>query len=753
MSKPKNRKQKLTRRAFIISGAVIGGGFAIGLGGIAFSNYKKKQFSSFGFGNAQALNPFIHITPENKIKLAIARAEMGQGVQTALAMLAAEELDVTLEQIEVIHPQVESPYANINLATEYQRTSASTGFHFMEKVAYILPYIATGGSTTIRDGYFHYRLMGASAREMLLSAAAKKLNVDQRSLKTSKGFVITPSGEKLSYGQLSLLASQEKPNNKPQLKAKTDFQLIGKSKPRIDLTEKVNGSARFGIDVRLPNMLYASVNHSPNVGEKIRSISNEKEIMEMPGVQKIVSLPNGAAVIANSTWQAIIAAKALTFELEETVNKFSSETYITELQNKLNQNIEYVKEKHENTEAYWANQESIEAIYQVPYLAHATMEPMNCTVKVENGKAKVWVGHQAPFLVSMAVADGAKVGKSNVEIDIKYLGGGFGRKAENDFVKEAAIIAKAMEGTAIQTVWSREEDVKHDTFRPAAMARFKAVLSESGEVLTWENHIALQSVQRSSIGRNFPIMKPPSAQDKTIVEGAIGLAYQFKSRKVGFSIVDSPMRLGFWRSVGHSYNGFFTESFVDELAHKAGNDPYEFRARLLLHKPRQKKVLDKIAELSHWTSPLPQGWARGIAFHESFGSIVAQVIELQMLGEREFRLEKIYCVIDCGSYVNPDTIYAQMEGGIVFGLTAAVFGEITVVNGKIQQNNFSNYEMIRLQHMPEVISYIIENDEPPGGVGEPGTPPIAPALTNALFAATGERIRSLPIKKAGYKIL
>ena len=756
MAKERTRGQKISRRAFIISGAVIGGGFALGLGGVAFSNYKKKQFSGMGFEGTESLNAFIHITPDNKIKLAIARAEMGQGVHTALAMLTAEELEVDLEQIEVIHPQVESPYANVNLATHYERTSSSTGFHFMEKVAYILPYIATGGSTTIRDGYEHYRIMGASAKEMLMKVAMKKWFVDIDKLKAEKGFIVnTETGEKVSYGSLAPFAAEEKPNNRPTLKAKSNFKIIGKPTQRIDLKEKVTGAAEFGIDVRLPNMLFAAVKHCPIIGGEITSITNESEVMDMRGVKHIVQWPKGVAVIADNTWRAQQAANALTFEIDNKGNEQLSSAHISKLlKTRLNKEIDHVKEKIDNTAtAFKAANKVFEAEYEVPFLAHATMEPINCTVLVEEDKAKVWVGHQAPFLVTMATAKEADINSSKVEIDIKYLGGGFGRRAENDFVTEAVRIAKAMKGTPIQMVWSREEDTQFDTYRPAAMASFKAGINNDGRISAWKNHLSLQSVLRSSIGRNFPLMTPPESQDTTAAEGALGLAYNLGARKVGYSFIESPMRLGFWRSVGHSYNGFFTESFIDELANEADTDPYEFRAKLLPSNSRQKKVLDKVAEISNWNSPLPEGKSRGIAFHESFGSIVAQVAEISINPDKEFSVDKVFCVIDCGNYVNPDTIIAQMQSGIVFGLTAAVYGEITIEEGKIQQSNFPNYEMLKLKHMPEVFTHIMENNEAPGGVGEPGTPPIAPALTNAIFAATGERVRSLPLKNHGFKLV
>lgn len=754
MAKERTKKQKMTRRAFIISGSIIGGGFALGLGGTLYANYKKRSFSGLGFEEGQALNPFIFIKPDNTIQLAIARAEMGQGVLTSLAMLAAEELEVSLDQIEVIHPQVEGPYANINLATQYQRNSSSTGFHFMQKVAYVLPYIATGGSTSIRDGYDHYRILGATARVMLVKAAAKKWNTSADQLKVEGGFVINTSGERLAYGELAQLATEESPGERPELKKKSAFKILGKSQTRIDLKEKVNGTATFGIDVRVPDMLFAAVQHSPIKGAEVLAIDNEAEILSLRGVKKIVMWPAGAAVVADNTWRALQAAKRLELRLDTLGNEsLSTDSLRQQLEERLIDPIDHVKENDSAVEEALDTAGSIEATYEAPYLAHATMEPMNCTVLVKEGKAKIWVGHQAPFLATMAVADHADVSSSNVEIDIKYLGGGFGRRAENDFVGEAARIAKAMEGTPVQLVWSREEDTQNDTYRPMVLAELRGLMGNNGTVIGWENHIAMQSVLSSSIGRNFPLMTPPESQDTTAAEGAAELAYNFASRKTGVSFVETPMQLGFWRSVGHSYNAFFTESFLDELVHSQNLDSYQVRLKLLEDAPRQKQVLQTVGKISKWNSPLAKGKARGIAFHESFGSIVAQVVEITINEQKEYSVDKVYCVIDCGNYVNPDTIHAQMQSGIVYALTAAAYGEITVKGGKIEQSNFPNYEMIRLKHMPEVISHIMENNEDPGGVGEPATPPLAPALTNAIFAATGDRIRSLPLKKHGYKLM
>lgn len=753
MSNP-SKKSKLTRRAFIISGSLLGGGLALGLGGLAYIDHKKKQFSGDGFGESTALNPFIFIGSDNKIKLAVARAEMGQGVHHSMAVLTGEELNTNPSLIEVIHPQVEAIYANVNLATEFKRTSSSEGFHLMQKVAYVLPYIATGASTSVRDGYEHYRILGAQAREMLRSAAAIRWSTGIKNLTVADGFVIHQNGERLSFGELAAAAALIEPNERPELKPSTDFKWIGKPTQRIDLSSKVNGQAEFGIDVRLPGMRYAAIKHTPIKGANTIAITNTKQILGMPGVIKVVILENGGAAVANNTWNAKNAANLLQLELtNDNFKSVSSEDIDKEMLSKLEGEMQVTADRKGSvSKLFKDNTRHHDVTYEVPYLAHATMEPLNCTILVEENSAKVWVGQQAPFLALNAVSKITGVSKKNIEVNITYMGGGFGRRAEMDWVQETAHIAKELPGTPIQLVWTREEDIQNDTYRPPAKARMKAVISGQGEVLAWEHHNAIQSVLRSSLGRNFPIMTPPPSKDTSSSEGAINLPYDFKNSKMGFSLIENPIPVGFWRSVGHSINAFFVESFIDELAKSAEKDPYEFRAALLHNSSRHKAVLDKAADLSDWGKALPENHGRGIAIHESFGSIVAEVVELSN-NSGDIKVHKVYCVIDCGLTVNPDAIKAQMEGGIVYGMTAAFFGEITISKGQIDQSNFPNYEMQRMNHMPEVITHIIESDAPPGGVGEPGTPPIAPALCNAVYDATGERIRKLPIKNSGYRLI
>ena len=395
----------------------------------------------------------------------------------------------------------------------------------------------------------------------------------------------------------------------------------------------------------------------------------------------------------------------------------------------------------------------LEARYDVPYLAHATMEPLNCTVLVEDDQVTMWVGHQASSVARSILSEVTGIAQDQITVHITYLGGGFGRRAEPDIIRKAGAIAMAMPGTPIMTVFSREEDMRNDMYRPAAASQIKAVVKPDGTIDAWDHMLALQSAAHSGFSRVMPSMAPDPKDDETTTEGARHLPYHMNNRRVAFGNLDLPIQVGFWRSVGSSQNAFFTECFIDECAHAVNMDPYEFRLRKLNDHPRFKHVLEKVAEMSNWGQPLPEGKFRGIALHKSFGSIVGQVAEITQLAEKSFSIDRFYSAIDCGTYINPDTVKAQVQGGIIFGLTAALYGEITWGNGAVEQYNFPQYEMVRLNIAPTVDVHIVENDEYPGGVGEPGTPPAAPALVNALFAATGTRERALPLIKAGYQFV
>lgn len=754
MTKENSKRKKWTRRAFLITGGLAGTGLVVGVGGMMHVNKAIKKYSGIGMGEGASMNAWITIAPDNTVTLAIPRAEMGQGVYTSLPQLIAEELEIDMNSIKVVHPQPDRPYANTFMLTQ-QEPNAFKGYSLMEKVYSYIGIVGTGGSTSIPDGFNNMRYAGATAREMLKTAAAKQWGVSVSTLKAENGYIINDKNERLSYGELAEAAAEVKIKDLPELKKKEEWTKIRKPVQRLDIPEKVTGDAEFGLDVRLENMLYAAMRHPSTIGGKITAIKNQSDIEGMKGVKKVVLTDFGAAVIADNTWRAKNAALALDLTEDDKGNtSISSESINKQLTDILAAEPIATPEKEGDVEAgLTSGGKTIEARYDVPYLAHATMEPLNCTVLVEEDQAQVWVGHQASFVVRNAVNEVCEIDKDKIIVHTTYLGGGFGRRGEPDFVKKAAAVAKVMPGTPIQTVFTREEDMRNDMYRPAVASQFKAAVNDKGEIAAWDNMIALQSVSHSSMTRLMPSMAVKPEDDEATTEGAMHLPYHMNSRRVAFGQLDLPIEVGFWRSVGSSQNAFFTECFMDECAEAAGQDPFEFRKAKLDAHPRFQAVLEKVAEMSNWKTPLPENKFRGIALHKSFGSIVGEVAEITKIGEKEFSIDKYYCAIDCGQHVNPNTIEAQMQGGIVFGLSAALYGEITWNQGQVEQYNFPQYDMVRMNVSPMVEVHIMDLDEYPGGVGEPGTPPAAPALVNAIAAATGTRVRSLPLAKHGYRFV
>ena len=753
-SKKRSTLGKWTRRGFIGVGGLAGVGLVVGVGGTIWLNKKIKKYSGAGMGDGDSLNAWIRIAPDNTVTMAVPRAEMGQGIYTSLPQMIAEELEIDMSSIKVIQPQPESPYANTFMLTQ-KEPNAFKGYSLIEKVYAAMPIVGTGGSTSIPDGFNNMRYAGATAREMLKTAAAEKWNVDVADCRAQSGFVInTKNNEKLSYGSLAEAAAGIELSALPELKKKSDWSVIGKPVQRLDIPDKVTGSAEFGLDVRLPDMKYAVMRHPSVIGGTITGFKNKEDIEGRAGVEKVVLTEFGAAVIANNTWRAKNAALALRVEEDDAGNSGISSSEIASAFDAILDEAPIATPENEGDVQSVLdddNNQVIEARYDVPYLAHAAMEPLNCTVKIDGEHAEVWVGHQGSSIALNGVNEGAGIAKANIKVNTTYLGGGFGRRAEPDFVRKAAAIAKEMPGVAIQTVFTREEDMLNDMYRPAAASRFKAVVNTNGDIEAWDNMMALQSVSASSISRILPAMAPSPKDDIATSEGAAHLPYIMKNRRVAFGNLESPIQVGFWRSVGSSQNAFFTECFLDECAHAAGKDPYEFRRSKLSNHPRFKAVLEKAAALGNWGAQ--DGKYRGIALHKSFGSIVGQVATLSQVGDKSFSIDHFSCAIDCGMHINPDTVEAQMEGGIVFGLSAALHGEITWDDGAVNEMNFPQYDMVRMNVSPKVDVHIMDNEFYPGGVGEPGTPPAAPALCNALFVATGERVRRLPIVKQGFSFV
>ncbi|MEM1120653.1 MAG: molybdopterin cofactor-binding domain-containing protein [Bacteroidota bacterium] len=753
---------KWTRRAFIATGGLAGVGLVVGVAGVAYVNKAIKKYSGEGMGEGASLNAWVRIAPDNTITMAVPRSEMGQGVYTSLPMLLAEELEVDMNQIEIVHPQPESPYANTYFLDPNPR-QAYASYSAMQKIAAFMPLVGTGGSTSVKDLYDHLREMGATAREALIAAAAQQWGVSTKDCYAESAYVINKkTKEKLSYGSLAEAAAKVELDFNPPLKEQKDFKLLGKRIQRLDVPEKVTGKADFGIDARPKGMLVAAIRHASYVGGTVNGIENESEVLAMKGVKKVVMLEDGigAAVIADNTWRAKNAAMAL--DLDETANdlaSISSSDISKMLQDIVADDAQMIGQPEMHGDVATALSGAtkvVEASYEVPYLSQCTMEPLNCTMVINGDQCEVWVGHQGGSLVRDAVNAVTAIPKENIKVNITYLGGGFGRRAELDFVKKTAMVAKQMPGTPIQLVFTREEDMKNGMYRPAVAATFKGTLDADGMIDAWDNRMALQSVGYSSMMRIMPAMAEPPEKDPQSAEGAVELPYGRNNVSVQFGQLDLPaMQVGNWRSVGASQNGFFTESFMDELAHAAGQDPYEFRKKHIQQSDlpdanRFLAVPNKVADMASWSTPLPAGKYRGIALMKSFGSIVGQVAEISKIGDKKISIEKVYCVIDCGRIVNPDTVEAQMQSGIIYGLSAALYGEITMDNGQIVQQNFPQYEMVRMNTSPTVAVHIMEVDEYPGGVGEPATPPAAPALTNAIFAATGERVRTLPLNQLGY---
>ena len=754
--KTNSKKGKWTRRAFMLTGGLLGTGLVVGVAGMTHVNRKIQQFSGKGLGDGASLNAWIRIAADNTITLAIPRAEMGQGVYTSLPMLIAEELEVDLDAINVVHPQPESPYTNLFMVTQSE-PNVYDGYSVMQKMFAYMTIVGTGGSTSVSDGFTNLRYAGATARDMLRQAAANRWSVDLSQCEAKGGHVVNKNTEdQLTYGELAEEASAIELVDLPALKPRSEWRLLGKPTRRLDIPDKVQGAATFSIDVRMDNMHYGVIRHPSVIGGSITSITNKEEIEAMPGVKGIVMTEYGAVAVADNTWRAKNAALAMRLEEDDAGNTVvSTEQILGQMDALLAAGEGTVMDEEGDVDAAFQQNQGtlVEARYDLPYLAHAAMEPLNCAVRVTDDKADVWIGHQASSIVANIVNEMTGVSKDNIMVHTTYLGGGFGRKAEPDFVRIATAVAMEMKGTPVLTTFTREADMQHDYYRPAAASAFKAVVQPDGTIAAWQNSISSQPVGYQAMHRIEPSMASAPEKDGSSTEGATHLPYIMQSRKVTFDYIDSPIGVGFWRSVGSSTNAFFTECFMDECAEAAQMDPYAFRRAKLDAHPRFRAVLDKVAEMSDWSSPAPEGVYRGISLHKSFGSIVGQVAEISQAGDKTFSIDTYYNVIDCGTYINPDIIESQMAGGIIYALTAALYGEITWKDGAAQEMNFPQYEMVRMAVAPEVKVHIMELDEYPGGVGEPAVPPAAPALANALYAATGERIRSLPLVKQGYRFV
>ncbi len=711
----------LSRRGFL-KAAAIGGGLVIG-----FYVPGLKGRSQLMAAENASLDPnaFVHIATDNTVTVIVNKSEMGQGVYTSLPMLVAEELECDWATVHVEPAPVAAVYNNPEMGIQL-----------------------TGGSMSVRTEWERMRQVGAAAREMLIAAAADVWKVDKASCRAENGRVIHQSGKSLTYGQLAEKAASMPVPKEVKLKDPSAFKIVGKPTSRLDTPPKVDGKAVFGSDVSIPGMLVALVARPPVFGGKAKGFDSAKA-KAVPGVKEVVSIESGIAVVADNFWTAKRGRDALQIQWDEGQLKTLSTGGLRDQYAQLAKTPGKTARKEGDPDKVLAapgNQ--LTAEYEVPYLAHAMMEPLNCTIDLRQDSCEVWAGTQFQTVDRAAVAKTVGLKPEQVTIHTTYLGGGFGRRANphSDFVVEAAHIAKAVK-KPVKVIWTREDDMKGGYYRPFWYDRISGGLDASGKLVAWHHTIVGQSIMQGTPFEQYI----ENGIDGTSVEGAKELPYEVPNVYVGLHspVVGVPVQ--WWRSVGHSHTAFVVESFMDELAHAARVDPYEFRQRYLAKHPRLRAVLDLAAQKAGWGDSLPKGRGRGIALAESFKSFVAQVAEVSVDPSGDVRVHKVVCAVDCGRAVNPSTIEAQMESGIVYGLSAALYGAITLKNGRVEQSNFNDYPVLRIDSMPVIEVHIVESTENPTGVGEPGVPPIAPAVTNAIFDATGKRIRRLPIDTAQLK--
>ncbi len=707
----------MSRRDFLKTGALIGGGLVLGVSLLPPSLRCAEAVAS---GSDFVPNAFIRIAPDDTVAIIVNKSEMGQGVYTSLPMLVAEELEVELSKVRVEAAPVDPAYNHTEWGIQ-----------------------GTGGSTSVRTSWTQLGKAGAAARMMLITAAAETWNVDPKTCRAEKGVVMHEGSKKgLSYGKLVSKAAGMKPPENVPLKKPSEYRIIGKPTKRLDAREKTNGSAMYGIDVTRPGMLIAVVARPPVFGGKIKRFDADRA-KAVPGVKSLVQIDSGVAVAADTFWAAKLGREALEIVWNEGALAGLDSAKQSEEYAEIAKKPGVVAEKRGDVESAMAKAaKRLEATYEVPYLAHAVMEPLNCVADVRADGCDIWTGTQMQTLDRDAAAKLTGLPKDQVKLNTMFLGSGFGRRAVSDshFVREAVQVSMAVKAP-VKVIWTREDDIHGGYYRPKVYNLISGGLDEKGMPIAWKHRIVSQSIVK---GTPFAgLMK--GDVDLTQVEGAADSPYEVANFLCDYHMAPPGVPVLWWRSVGHSVTAFVKESFIDELAHAAGKDPYQYRRALLSKHPRQRAVLDLVAKKAGWGKALPKGRARGIAVHESFGSIVGQVAEVSVSPAGKIRVHRVVCAIDCGRIVNPATITAQMESGVVFGLTAALYGAITFKNGRVEQSNFDDYPMLRIDEMPKVEVQIVSSKEPPGGVGEPGVPPIAPAVANAVYVATGSRIRRLPI--------
>jgi isoquinoline 1-oxidoreductase beta subunit len=705
----------LTRRSFLRAGAAAGGGLMLSLR-LPFASGKAEAADADGF----APNAFIRIADDGQIVLTMPYVEMGQGTYTSIPMLIAEELEVDLKQVRLEHaPPNEQLYGNPVLGGVQ----------------------ATGGSTTIRASWKPLRQAGAIARTMLVSAAAQRWNVDPASCRAQGGEVLhAATGRSIKYGDLAADAARIPVPESVMLKRPEDFRLVGTPAKRLDAPAKVNGTAVYGIDARPPGVKIATLAQSPVFGGRVKSV-DDRAAKAVNGMRQIVRLDDAVAVVADHMGAAKKGLAALVVEWDDGPHaKLNTQEIVDEVEKATLNSGAVAQNIGDVGKAMATATTTVEATYQVPFLAHATMEPMNCTVHVRKDGCEVWVGTQVVARAQAAAAKTAGLPLDKVVVHNHLIGGGFGRRLEVDGVVRAVQIAQHVDGP-VKVIWTREEDIQHDMYRPYWFDRISAGLDEKGMPLAWNHRFAGSSV----VARWAPpVFK--NGLDPDTTEGAIDLVYALANMHVEYLRVEPPgIPTAFWRSVGPSHNVFVTESFIDELAAAAKQDPVAYRRALLDKSPRAKAVLDLAAEKAGWGQLLPRGVGRGVSVQFTFATYMAQIAEVEVPKDGAVRVRRVVCAVDCGTVVNPDTVQAQIQSAIMFGITATLYGEITLKDGRVEQTNFDTYQILSMNEAPAIEVHIVQSFEPPGGMGEPGTSAIAPAVTNAIFAATGKRLRKLPV--------
>jgi len=713
----------MSRRKFLGLGAAGAGAFVLGMS-LPMTN--RLALGAGGETRNGELNAFIAITQDGKVIFQNPFIEMGQGTYTSIPAIMAEELDIEMDVISV----VQAPHG-----PEYRIMFDGTRRF-------------TGGSYSVRSSYDTMRKAGATARATLINAAADEWGVPVSSCKTVPGFVVhEKSGRKLGYGELAARASALEPPKEVNLKNSDEFRLIGKPVKRTDSLAKATGRAEFGIDVKVDGMVHAAVKQSPVFGGKVRSF-DKSAVMGMPGVIAVDEIPNGVAVIAGHFWQAKTALEKLPVEFDNADHeKFSDASYLKRLQSRVDEKGANAEDIGNVDEALQAADHKIEAEYHAPFLAHATMEPMNCTALVEKDHCTLWSPNQGADFVAQTAAQITGLPLDKITVNTPYLGGGFGRRFIMDFVAQAVTLANRHKGKPVKVIWTREEDTQHDFYRPLTAAKFRAGFDAGGKPTALHVTTVGDGPIRRHMGQNMK----DSDVDRSVVEGLIHQPYAITNRRTDVVYEHSPAPIGFWRSVGNSHNAFFKECFIDEMAHDRNIDPVEFRRELLKKSPRYKKVLDTVVKMANWKG---KPWktdggtlhAMGVALHESFNTIVGQVAEISIV-EGGVRVHRAWCTVDCGFAVNPAIVTMQMESGIAFGLSAARAEKVTIEKGRVTNTNFNTYPILTPDQMPDIEVGIVNSHEALGGIGEPGTPPIAPAVCNALFTLTGKRIRSLPLSQ------